>query len=247
MIWKTLARTGRWRCRSARLWWLYRPSSPRPWPSSPHRAKTPAISSPPRLSRPGEMLRRKLEAIALPVALFLALPFAGVIASDPRIGLLTFVFAVLAAASTAASTSGSRRKIVAATSSRPMPRTSWSVWSSTACRFAGRSAPSCSAGTDAGGGAGGRGAGPALAERARGARGRLLCAAAHRPRGNVISGVNERALQKKINHRRCLPAWICRHGLARGKSVAIAFGSEAPARRKDRVDKLFIFSATLHT
>ncbi len=48
-----------------------------------------------------EMLRRKLEAIAAPVALFLALPALGVTIANPRIGLLTCGFAVLAAASTA--------------------------------------------------------------------------------------------------------------------------------------------------
>ena len=51
---------------------------------------------------PGEVLRRKLEAIAAPVALFLAAPLLGVIWADVRVGLLTLAFGVLAAASTAA-------------------------------------------------------------------------------------------------------------------------------------------------
>ena len=48
-----------------------------------------------------ELLQRKLEAVALPVALFLALPLAGVAWADPRIGLLTLIFALAAGASTA--------------------------------------------------------------------------------------------------------------------------------------------------
>jgi ABC-2 type transport system permease protein len=48
-----------------------------------------------------ELLRRKLEAVAAPVALFLALPLAGVAWADPRIGLVTLIFAFAAGASTA--------------------------------------------------------------------------------------------------------------------------------------------------
>ncbi len=48
-----------------------------------------------------EILRRKLEAIAAPVALFLALPLLGVAWADPRVGLVTLAFACAAGASTA--------------------------------------------------------------------------------------------------------------------------------------------------
>ncbi|MDI9846839.1 hypothetical protein QM467_02065 [Rhodoblastus sp. 17X3] len=50
---------------------------------------------------PGEILRRKIEAIAVPVALLLALPLAGVAFAAPRIGLVTFLCAAAGAASTA--------------------------------------------------------------------------------------------------------------------------------------------------
>ncbi len=48
-----------------------------------------------------EILRRKLEAIAAPVALFLALPLLAVAWADPRTGFVTLAFACAAAASTA--------------------------------------------------------------------------------------------------------------------------------------------------
>ena len=51
---------------------------------------------------PAEILRRKMEAIALPVALMLALPLAGVAFASPRIGLITLLCALGGAASTAA-------------------------------------------------------------------------------------------------------------------------------------------------
>ena len=49
-----------------------------------------------------EMLRRKLEAVAVPVAMLLALPLAGVVIVSPRIGVVTLICAAAAAASTAA-------------------------------------------------------------------------------------------------------------------------------------------------
>ncbi len=49
----------------------------------------------------GEILRRKLEAVAAPVAIFLFMPLLGVAWADPRIGLVTIAFACFAAASTA--------------------------------------------------------------------------------------------------------------------------------------------------
>uniref|UniRef100_UPI0035B36AEA hypothetical protein n=1 Tax=Rhodoblastus sp. TaxID=1962975 RepID=UPI0035B36AEA len=51
---------------------------------------------------PGEILRRKIEAIAVPVALLLALPMAGVIFASPRIGAIALLCGAAAAASTAA-------------------------------------------------------------------------------------------------------------------------------------------------
>jgi ABC-2 type transport system permease protein len=50
---------------------------------------------------PGEILRRKIEAIAVPVALLLALPLASVTFAAPRIGLVTLICAAAGAASTA--------------------------------------------------------------------------------------------------------------------------------------------------
>jgi ABC-2 type transport system permease protein len=50
---------------------------------------------------PGEILRRKLEAVATPVALFLALPLIGVTVVNPRVGFVTFCYACVAATSTA--------------------------------------------------------------------------------------------------------------------------------------------------
>ncbi|MCI4677662.1 hypothetical protein K9U39_02945 [Rhodoblastus acidophilus] len=50
---------------------------------------------------PGEILRRKLEAVAAPVAILLVLPLAGVAWASPRIGLVTLLCAAAAAASTA--------------------------------------------------------------------------------------------------------------------------------------------------
>jgi ABC-2 type transport system permease protein len=50
----------------------------------------------------GEILRRKIEAVAAPVVLLLALPVAGVALASPRIGAITLVCAAAAAASTAA-------------------------------------------------------------------------------------------------------------------------------------------------
>jgi ABC-2 type transport system permease protein len=51
---------------------------------------------------PSEFLRRKLEAVAAPVALLLAIPLAALSWADPFVGAVTLVFSVLAAASTAA-------------------------------------------------------------------------------------------------------------------------------------------------
>ncbi|MCW2285473.1 ABC-2 type transport system permease protein [Rhodoblastus acidophilus] len=51
---------------------------------------------------PRELLLRKLEAVAAPVALFLVLPLAGLVWADAFVGAVTIVFATLAAASTAA-------------------------------------------------------------------------------------------------------------------------------------------------
>ena len=51
---------------------------------------------------PGEILRRKLEAVALPVAMLLALPLIGVAWASPRIGMVTLLCVAAAAASTAA-------------------------------------------------------------------------------------------------------------------------------------------------
>jgi ABC-2 type transport system permease protein len=50
---------------------------------------------------PGEIMRRKIEAIGVPVALMLALPLAGVAYASPRIGLVTLLCALAGAASTA--------------------------------------------------------------------------------------------------------------------------------------------------
>ena len=50
----------------------------------------------------GEVLRRKLEAVAAPVALFLALPLAALAWADAFVGAVTLVFGVAAAGSTAA-------------------------------------------------------------------------------------------------------------------------------------------------
>jgi ABC-2 type transport system permease protein len=50
---------------------------------------------------PIEILRRKVEAVAAPVALLLALPLAGVAWASPRVGLLALLCAAAAAASTA--------------------------------------------------------------------------------------------------------------------------------------------------
>jgi len=51
---------------------------------------------------PRELLLRKLEAVAAPVALFLATPLLGLMWADPFVGAVTLVFAAVAAASTAA-------------------------------------------------------------------------------------------------------------------------------------------------
>ncbi|MBB4198530.1 hypothetical protein CCR94_03685 [Rhodoblastus sphagnicola] len=51
---------------------------------------------------PHELLRRKLEAVAAPVALFLALPLAALVWADAFVGVVTIAFALAAAASTAA-------------------------------------------------------------------------------------------------------------------------------------------------
>jgi len=51
---------------------------------------------------PRELLRRKLEAVAAPVGLFLVLPLAGLLWADPFVGGVTLVCAVAAAGSTAA-------------------------------------------------------------------------------------------------------------------------------------------------
>ncbi len=51
---------------------------------------------------PREILRRKLEAVATPVALFMALPLAGVFWANAKVGAITLTFALLASASTAA-------------------------------------------------------------------------------------------------------------------------------------------------
>ncbi|MCW2318469.1 ABC-2 type transport system permease protein [Rhodoblastus acidophilus] len=51
---------------------------------------------------PREILRRKLEAVAAPVGLFLALPLGALAWVDPRVGAITLGFALAAAASTAA-------------------------------------------------------------------------------------------------------------------------------------------------
>ena len=50
----------------------------------------------------GEVLRRKLEAVAAPVALFLALPLAALAWADAFVGAVTLVFGLAAAGSTAA-------------------------------------------------------------------------------------------------------------------------------------------------
>jgi ABC-2 type transport system permease protein len=51
---------------------------------------------------PNEILRRKLEAVAAPVALFLAAPLAALLWADVTVGAITIIFAALASASTAA-------------------------------------------------------------------------------------------------------------------------------------------------
>ena len=51
---------------------------------------------------PRELLLRKLEAVAAPVALFLVLPLAGLLWADAFVGAVTIVFAIVAAGSTAA-------------------------------------------------------------------------------------------------------------------------------------------------
>ncbi len=50
---------------------------------------------------PHEILRRKLEAVAAPVVVLLALPFAGVAWASPRVGLVVLLCAAAAAVSTA--------------------------------------------------------------------------------------------------------------------------------------------------